>query len=458
MLLEEGKPTTAALYLVRSGKVEVRSRDGKSNNIIDAGGYFGEDMLDIDVGGLKKTNETSAKYTVQALGEEVIAGVLTIDEMRKIVDTTTLGKGKQNLVSSLMESNIPLESLQKHAILGAGTFGQVWLVSHVGSDGHRRAYALKIQSKFELVENHQAKGVVQEKNLMQQLHHPFLINLVQTYSDRQYVYMLLGLVQGGELFSLLHQSTYDGISERDAKFYSAGILEGLSYMHRRHILYRDLKPENVLIDSEGYPVIVDLGFGKYRRWNVSCVISAVRFLITGVLYPTAKYVTAKTYTLCGTPLYLAPEVILNRGHDKGADHWSYAVLIYEMIAGYTPFYSEGMDQITLFRCICKGEYRFPPAGVMSMEVEDLLQRFLVLDPAKRLGSLARGINEIYAHTWYTDIDFAELRQKEIPAPWVPDIKDPLDKSNFENWDHLEDKTLRNDPPLSDRHQKIFEGF
>lgn len=97
---------------------------------------------------------------------------------------------------------------------------------------------------------------------MQQLHHPFLINLVQTYQDKQYVYMLLGLVQGGELFSLLHQTSYDGISEKDAKFYAAGVIEGLSHMHRRHILYRDLKPENVLIDSEGYPVIVDFGFGK----------------------------------------------------------------------------------------------------------------------------------------------------------------------------------------------------
>jgi serine/threonine protein kinase len=157
-------------------------------------------------------------------------------------------------------------------------------------------------------------------------------------------------------------------------------------------------------------------------------------------------------------LYLAPEVILNRGHDKGADHWSYAVLVFEMIAGYTPFYQEGMDQIKLFRTICKAQFSFPPAGVMSMEVEDLIQRFFVLDPAKRIGSLARGINEIYAHKWYKEIDFGELKQKEIEAPWIPNIKDPLDTANFENWDHLEDKTKKVEPRISEETQRIFKNF
>ena len=261
-ILTEGKTTQAALYFVRHGKVEMKSSEGEHNNIIDAGGYFGEDMLEIDVGGLKKTSDYVAKYTVRALGEEVILGVLTMEKCRQIIDTTILGHGKRKRATSIVGSKISLDALERHAILGAGTFGQVWLVSHMSpTTGTRRPYALKIQSKYELVQNHQAKGVVEEKNLMQQLYHPFLINLVQTYQDEQCVYMLLGLVQGGELFSLLHQPSYDGISEKDARFYAAGVIEGLSHMHRRHILYRDLKPENVLIDSEGYPVIVDFGFG-----------------------------------------------------------------------------------------------------------------------------------------------------------------------------------------------------
>lgn len=191
-------------------------------------------------------------------------------------------------------------------ILGAGTFGQVWLVSRKSSLGEPKAYALKVQSKYELVEAGQARAVVYEKNIMAQLHRyvflsavdytaltgpqeltnnpfvrvlvvthsPFIIQLVTTYKDDQFVYMLMSLVQGGELYGLMHTSRRDGLPENRAQFYAAGVAEGLSYMHRRGYVYRDLKPENVLIDNEGYPVIVDFGF--------------------------AKLVVDKTYTLCGT--------------------------------------------------------------------------------------------------------------------------------------------------------------
>jgi hypothetical protein len=243
-IMTEGKTTQAALYFVRSGKVEMKCKsDPECNKTIESGGCFGEEMLEIDVGGMKQSTDFVAKYTVRTVGDTVIVGVLSMMTFREVIDTTTLGKQKKTVADLTGgDANIPLVALTRHKILGAGTFGQVWLVSHVGSDQQRRPYALKIQSKFELIKNHQAKGVVQEKNIMQQLHHPFLTNLVQTYQDVDFIYMLLGLVQGGELFSLLHQTSYDGISEKDTKFYAAGILEGLSHMHRRNILYRDLKP------------------------------------------------------------------------------------------------------------------------------------------------------------------------------------------------------------------------
>ena len=168
----------------------------------------------------------------------------------------------------------------------------------------------------------------------------------------------------------------------------------------------------------------------------------------------------KTYTLCGTPLYIAPEVVLNRGHDKGADHWSLACMIFEMICGQTPFYKEGMDQITLFRAVVKGEFRFPKSRtfVFSDPCKSLISRMLVTDPCQRLGSLAMGEKEIFRDAWFQQIDFHKLKRKELKAPWVPKIKDPLDRSNFENWDHLDDKALAKDPPISASDNALFQSF
>mmetsp|Transcript_20382 Transcript_20382/g.44353 ORF Transcript_20382/g.44353 Transcript_20382/m.44353 type:complete len:143 (+) Transcript_20382:1512-1940(+) len=129
-----------------------------------------------------------------------------------------------------------------------------------------------------------------------------------------------------------------------------------------------------------------------------------------------------------------------------------------MIEGRTPFYSDGMDQIQLFRGICKGRYKFPVDGKMSNEVKDLIERLFVPDPAKRIGALANGINEIYSHPWFKDIDFGKLRQKELVAPWVPEVKDPFDTTNFESWNHLNDKTMEDEPIVSAEKQKLFESF
>mmetsp|Transcript_33292 Transcript_33292/g.50216 ORF Transcript_33292/g.50216 Transcript_33292/m.50216 type:complete len:802 (+) Transcript_33292:120-2525(+) len=438
-IFNEGSKIPAALYLVRKGKVELTKRnDDNFSQTIGPGGYFGEDMLKLDIKGKDANASCSAKFTAKTLAEDVVVGKLTLLDCRTVIDTTHIGsKPRPEKKASVMEEMIDISKLKRHRILGAGTFGQVWLVSREGSGGDKKPYALKIQSKYELTSAKQAKGVVQERSVMAKLKHPFIIRLVSTSQDKQMVYMLLQLVQGGEMYSIIHRDNGSGIPIKDTIFYSACILEGLGHMHRRQILYRDLKPENVLIGADGYPVIVDLGF--------------------------AKVVKDKTYTLCGTPLYLAPEVITNRGHDQGADHWSLGVMIFEMLSGDTPFYEEGMDQIGLMKSIVKKKLKYPTsrakrAHFFKDDSKEIISALLTKSPAARLGSLAGGEKDIYEASFFRSIQFGNLKAKKLIPPMKPDIKNPLDTSYFENWDHLDDKTQMIEPPISKKENAVFKDF
>jgi hypothetical protein len=278
-----GEVSPAALYIVRSGKVEITTADG-TKNVYEHGAYFGIEtlMADSNVNGDNKNATVQLDYTATAV-ENSTCGVLTLKSLRKIVNTENLGKkGASMDDESISPSDIKMSDLKTHALLGAGTFGQVWLVSRPKSSGSgRRAYAMKVQSKYELCKDGQANAVSSEREIMDRLQHPFIISLVRTFQDKNFIYMLMAIAQGGELYSYIHTPKRDGVPESHAKFYAACISEALCFMHRLGIVYRDLKPENVLIDGQGYCVLVDMGF--------------------------AKYITDKTYTLCGTPLYIAPE-------------------------------------------------------------------------------------------------------------------------------------------------------
>jgi serine/threonine protein kinase len=172
----------------------------------------------------------------------------------------------------------------------------------------------------------------------------------------------------------------------------------LGYTHEYHesecIIFRDLKPENVLIDDDGWPVIIDCGF--------------------------AKHCQTTTYTFLGTPQYLAPEIVTNKGHGKAVDHWALGIVTYEMITGENPFYFEEMDQMALFQAIVQEPF-FPLTEEYSPALEDFLSGLLQKDPIHRLGSLSGRERDILRHEWFNDLDIDKLRNKEVEAPYVPNI-------------------------------------
>lgn len=420
ILAEQGKPYNANLYIIRSGEVAVANDNGVINNL-QAACYFGDKYLKEEEGFIsKQTITVQAKTTCGVLSRRDILSV--------ILDMDRLGNPMEPK-QKYFDNSIRFRHLRQVRILGVGTFGKVWLVQH---NRTCRPYALKCLSKREIMGHHQVDGVIREKNIMASLDHPFVVNLINTYQDEKNLYMLIELVQGGELFSVIHNEHKDGIKNGRARFYAACILESLTHLHHRCICYRDLKPENILIDNQGYCVLVDLGF--------------------------AKIVVDKTFTLCGTPEYLAPEIILSKGHDKGVDYWAFGVLIYEMLVGRSPFFLRDTDQVSLFKRIVQVKYSFPSDLKILDTAVDIIQKLIVRKLIHRLGCLSRGDCDVRDHQWFEKIDVKLLLAKKIPPPWTPKLDNVLDDQHFDSYRHLEVEEANNLSMLTQEEQTLFQLF
>ena len=416
-IVKEGDFTSnPALFLVRTGRVYITKNDDTIFQIVEAGDFFGEEMF--------ITNSGKWDYTAVAADETTTLGILYLEDFKYCIG-----------------SSLELDDLTLHSIIGNGAFGQVWLVSATVPAGTQLTYALKIQSKYELTEKKHVKALTRERNILAELNHPFLLHLVQTYQDESFVFMLTGLCQGGELYSLLHSNRTTFImTESSSKFYASCILDALSYMHQRSIVYRDLKPENCLLTCIGYPTLVDFGFSKR---------------LVG---------SSRTFSMCGTPLYTAPEIILDKGYSFEVDYWALGVLIYEMNIGFTPFYRKGITQEDMDRRIIHADFDFPSTSYLSMtpSAMDIIKKLLIADPARRLGNFQRtnidGTRDITSHTWFSDVDFERLRSYEVKAPWQPSLNGPFDRSFFAKKSNRQDMLKVEYPTLSQSKQKLFDSF
>lgn len=382
-----------ALYIVRKGQVKTVRKNGKVDIII-AGDHFGQEYLMVSSKGSRDAvpSHVKAKYSAAAT-EDTVCGVLTLQECMSVFGD---GAAKTNLETDRI---VRLEDLERHRLLGEGHFGEVWLVTDSKLPPTKsEPYALKIQYLDD--DEREAEHCINEEiSIMKMLNFPFIVKLVNSYKEEESISMLLGLAPGGELFDQIHYQLPNGmwdsgIGEEKGRFYCSIIADTLSFMHVRGYVYRDLKPENVLIDKDGYPLITDFGFTKHVKK------------------------AEKTYTMCGTPNYLPPEIIKNIGHTISADNWSLGILIYEVVQGENPFFYEGLDQVSLFHAICDEPYYPLPEDTMSEEIQDLMDRLLEKNPSKRLGTYRE--KDILAHPWFADIDIRRLRKKEVKAPWVPE--------------------------------------
>lgn len=297
-------------------------------------------------------------------------------------------------VSQIIDpKNCKLDDFELDRTIGTGSFGRVMIVNVKRNRTQR--YAMKMLKKENIVKMKQIEHTLNEKKILCSIDFPFIVKLVYSFKDTSNLYMVLEYVTGGEMFT--HLRKIGKYSEENACFFASQIVLTFEYLHYLSIVYRDLKPENVLYDSNGYVKITDFGF--------------------------AKLIKDRTWTLCGTPEYLAPEIILSRGYNKAVDWWALGVLIYEMAAGYPPFFAE--NPIQIYEKIVSGHLRFP--SHFSVDLKDLLKNLLQVDLTKRIGNLKNGVNDVKQHRWFNKIDWIDIYERRIKAPYLP-------KEEYEHYD------------------------
>lgn len=282
--------------------------------------------------------------------------------------------------------------------IGTGTFGRVCLCREkvTGKYG-----AMKILNIGDVIRLKQVEHVKNEKRILEEIRHPFVVRLHQSWRDKYRLYMLFDYVCGGELFSYLRNCGRFNVST--ANFYSCEVISALEYLHGQSVVYRDLKPENLLLDQEGHLKIIDFGF--------------------------SKKLTDRTWTLCGTPEYLAPEIIQSKGHNKAVDWWALGVLIYEMLTGHPPFFDS--YPFGIYEKILAGKIewtrQFDPVA------KDLVKKLLAQDRTKRLGNMKNGAEDVKRHRWFKEIDWTEVYCKRLKPPIVPQVKYEGDTTNFDHY-------------------------
>ena len=334
--------------------------------------------------------------------------------------------------SKEMQSNpdaikLTYNDFQPLKLLGTGSFGRVLLVRFLTNN---QLYAMKILSKNQIKLKHQEEHTRTERNLMVQINSPFIVNIKFAFQDESKLYIVSDFMQGGDMFYHLHsQKKFD---ESRAKFYAIELILGIEFLHKNNMIYRDLKPENILMDSTGHLKISDFGLSKIL-----------------------DNPDDKAYTLCGTPQYLAPEILKNKGYDKSVDWWSLGCFLYEMLTGFLPFYIPKGNKIN--PRVFEEPLRFPP-DVNPVAI-NLINQLLNVNPKKRLGSGVEDAQKIKEHEFFKGIEWERYWNKEFDAPFLPELSDEMDLRYFDKM--FTDEPIDSNRPTvysRPRDHSIYKGF
>ncbi|XP_076067395.1 cGMP-dependent protein kinase for isoform X2 [Oratosquilla oratoria] len=407
-------------FIISKGRVRVTMRDAgsleeKYIRTLSKGEFFGEKALQgEDIRTANIIADDADGVTCLVIVRESFNQLIgNLEQIRTRYGSEDKSRKKLNKEFD----NVSLKDLRRIATLGVGGFGRVELVQIAG-DSHR-SFALKQMKKSQIVETRQQQHIMSEKEIMMEANCDFIVKLFKTFKDRKYLYMLMESCLGGELWTILRtpppsltpfrypHRDRGHFDDQTTRFYTACVVEAFDYLHSRGIIYRDLKPENLLLDLKGYVKLVDFGFAKRLQ------------------------VGRKTWTFCGTPEYVAPEVILNKGHDISADYWSLGVLMFELLTGTPPF--TGQDPMKTYNAILKGIDAVEFPRNITRTAMALIKRLCRDNPAERLGYQRGGIKDIQKNNWFEGFYWEGLKNRTLQPPIIPSIRSVVDCSNFDEY-------------------------
>uniref|UniRef100_A0A915PTS5 Protein kinase C n=1 Tax=Setaria digitata TaxID=48799 RepID=A0A915PTS5_9BILA len=330
-------------------------------------------------------------------------------------------------------SNVSIEKFNLISVLGRGHFGKVILAQYKGNGEY---YALKVLKKGDVLGRDEVESLMVEKRIFEIAtfrRHPFLVNLFACIQSKEHVFFVMEYSMGGDLMRHIHDDIF---TEERSCFYAACVLLGLEFLHANNIIYRDLKLDNLLLDREGYVKLADFGLCKEGMGP-----------------------NDRTSTFCGTPEFLAPEVLTESSYTRAIDWWGLGVLIFEMLVGEPPF--SGEDEEEIFDSIVNDDVRYP--RFLSIESISIMRRLMRKNPEKRLGSGQNDAVDVKQQRFFKHVnwDWDKLLKKEIRPKFVPQIKNPEDVSNFDEEFTKETprfSSAKDKRPITDADQMLFKDF
>jgi cGMP-dependent protein kinase len=393
------------LYILIEGVVKV-VKDGQEAETLTAKGddakIFGELALlnkSPRAASIIVESEVAKALTIDKISFDMLIGSLEQINLRGKDGTTEVKKApRTSIIGENRFGKIMFSDLNRLGLLGCGGFGAVHLVEHTKDN---KTYALKALSKGYVVKTGMQSSVIAEKEVQLMCDSPFIVKLFETYNGTQTLYLLLELALGGELYATYNKKQLWG-REDCAKFYVAGTTFAFEHLHARKVVFRDLKPENLLLNEKGEVKLTDMGL--------------------------AKVVVGKTTTTCGTPDYFAPEIIASKGHAHGVDWWTLGILSFELMIGHPPF--ESATPMQIYKKVKKGinKVNFPKKCPQSCE--DFIKALCHGNPSERLPMRKGGTKNIKSHPWFEGFDWTAMEEVKMTPPYLPKVKSTKDIGNF----------------------------